>query len=126
MLTAHAIHIAVSEVEEVRKQKVHPNLFGQVAQQATDCFRFIIYRRSECWRLHSISNTVPSSTKRIGMRPLRGTPLPILRNIFYGVFFPVFAMMPNAQYKDRLTILGNGVNDHMFLGGIHSHGRCDL
>ena len=35
-------------------------------------------------------------------------------------------MMPDAQNKDRLVVFSDGVNDHVFLGWVHTHGRCDL
>jgi len=48
------------------------------------------------------------------------------QSLFYGVFCPVFTMMADTQDIDRLAVLQDRVNDHVFLRGIDTHGWRDL
>lgn len=35
-------------------------------------------------------------------------------SLFYGVFYPVFAVMADTQNVNRLAVLQDRVNDHVF------------
>lgn len=48
-------------------------------------------------------------------------------SLFYGVFYPVFAaVMADTQNVNRLAVLQDRVNDHVFLRGVYAHGWRDL